>query len=221
MISPSQGRQLETHTETPNRLLELKQAEKDRIEEIERKEAEKWRLREERMAVERQRVARENMFNKKLEARNAAKRVFTGAVQDAFDELDKAGYFADPVALEVEKLFLPGLLQKAAELVEKKHVASSIMSEIVARAQAKKESRAKALYAAQQRAKRKGFIRIFLSDNTLVVRQRMIRSVINAARLLQPSFTDDENYKNNKNKIDRASRRLGQCRSWPRTTRRQ
>ena len=108
------------------------------------------------------------MFNEKLEARNAAKRLFAGAVQDAFADLDNSGYFADPVALEVEKLFLPGLLGKAVELVEKKHLASTIMSEIVAKAQAKKEARAKALHEAQQRAKRKGFIRIFLSDNTLV-----------------------------------------------------
>ena len=69
---------------------------------------------ERRVAQERERVNREKELARKAGARTAAKAFLAGLQSNVVEALQKAGHLYDPVAKEVDGVFMPWLLQDVA-----------------------------------------------------------------------------------------------------------
>lgn len=160
-------------------LIQLKVEEAQRIREMEEREAALWEERKAKMEIEGERVNRERKLNQKITARRDAQSLIDTAIVNAFDILDARGCFPDPVALEVENNFIPGLLEETQRLITARKSAKSVLDNILVNALARNQKKREDEMALQRKRNRKGYIRIMFTGDAL-------------AHLL-PEGTDTEN----------------------------
>ena len=74
---------------------------------------------------------KEEILEKRIEAQRIATEFMENIENSVFEELDKRGYFYDPIKREIETVFMPKLLQNVEKQMNDVKVANMIMDDII------------------------------------------------------------------------------------------
>lgn len=116
------------HQEEFEQIRNAELAEVQRLEEeVKRKEAEKQR----RLKQERARVKAEKELREKVAARAFVSNYLTNLQKNAFNSLVQEGHFFDPLTAEVEEQFLPWLMTRVEERLDREATARALTDDVL------------------------------------------------------------------------------------------
>lgn len=115
-------------------LTQIQKRRRQKISELERQKRVEWDDKQDRVAREQDRVAKETVVYKKVGSLNLMKTIISSLRGQVYDTMVETGFFQDPTEVEVKQLFMPWLIEQAATKVEAIGVSLKAVDSIVARA---------------------------------------------------------------------------------------
>lgn len=140
-------------------LTETQQRRRQKIHELELQKRQEWDEKEDRVLQEQDRVAKETVVYRKVGSLNLMKTIISSLRGQVYDAMVDTGFFQNPTEVEVKKLFMPWLIERAATKVQSIGVARKCVDSVIAGV---------GVFANMEHEERKCFLRVKARQEVVV-----------------------------------------------------